>query len=70
MELWVKNLISKFVRNQTRAMESYGELRRAMDTYGYTRLYDICNIPFKSYGELWRATESYGELWVNSFIYH
>ena len=60
-------MISKFVLNQPRAMESYGELQRAMDMYGYTRLYDIYIVPFKSYGELRRAMGSYG---VNSFIYH
>ena len=48
-------------------MESYRELRRAMATYGYTRLYDIYILLFKSYGELQRALGSYG---VNIFIYH
>ena len=56
----------------TRAIESYGELQRAMESSGepLVKHKNITVCLLKCFGELWTAMESYGEPWVNKFIIH
>ena len=62
-EQWFDILIT-FVLDHSRAMESYGELRRAMGKKVHIKLKHDHTRAIDSYVELRRAMESYGEPWV------
>ena len=53
-----------FVLDHSRAMESYGELQRAMGKKVHIKLKHDHTRAIDSYVELRRAMESYGEPWV------
>ena len=59
-----KNLLIKIKHDQTKVMETYGELRWAKERYGLKILITLLFAPsraLESYGELQRATASLGQ---------